>query len=209
MIPIYLTKGDAMNKLIGYARVSTPEQDLQLQIDALIEAGCNPQYIFTDKASGKTMGRKGLTVCLEHVQEGDTLMVWRIDRLGRSTQDLIKIVNDLKKRGVHFKSICESSIDTTSVYGELLFTMIGAFARAESEYCSERTRAGHQVARNRGIHVGRPVMSENNLKFLALKSMHEKGMSLSEITKNLKVSRYTVWRYKKLLEEQKLNGSDN
>lgn len=194
-----------MNKLIGYARVSTADQDLQLQVDALIKAGCNPQYIFTDKASGKTQDRAGLNMCLMHIQEGDTLVVWRIDRLGRSTKDLLNIVNDLKDKGIHFKSICESSIDTTSVYGELLFTIIGAFARAESSYNSERTKAGMQVAQNRGIKMGRPSIAEsNNIKFLALQSMIEKGLSRTEICKHLNVSRYTVWRYSKMYQEQKI-----
>ena len=139
--------------LIGYARVSTQDQTLNLQKDALEKAGC--QKIFTDIASGAKQERKGLEDALSHVREGDTLVVWRLDRLGRSITHLIQTVSGLAERGVGFKSLTEN-IDTTTSGGKLVFHIFGALAEFERDIIRERTTAGLQAARARGRKGGRP-----------------------------------------------------
>ncbi len=125
--------------LVGYARVSTHEQNPSLQTDALKKAGC--QKVFTDKVSGAGNERPGLKAALEYVREGDTLLVWRLDRLGRSLKNLIEIIGGLEKRGIGFKSLQES-IDTTTSGGRLIFHVFGALAEFERNLIRERTRAG-------------------------------------------------------------------
>ena len=110
-------------KLYGYARVSTTEQDLNLQLDALKQAGCDEANIFTDKVSGAKADRPGLDAVLNKLQDGDTLLVWRLDRLGRSMPHLVTLVQELRERGVGFRSICDGVIDTTSASGELIFNI--------------------------------------------------------------------------------------
>src|SRR3954452_4693007 len=139
--------------LIGYARVSTHDQTLNLQKDALEKAGC--QKIFTDIASGAKQERKGLEEALSHAREGDTLVVWRLDRLGRSITHLIQTVSGLAGRGVGFKSLTEN-IDTTTSGGKLVFHIFGALAEFERDLIRERTNAGLQAARARGKSGGRP-----------------------------------------------------
>ncbi|VWB58752.1 recombinase [Burkholderia stagnalis] len=138
---------------IGYARVSTDEQSLGLQIDALTRAGC--EVVFTDQGiSGADFHRPGLDAALERVTKGDTLVVWRLDRLGRSLSKLIDLINFLARRGVDFISLTES-INTTSSGGRLVFHMMGALAEFERSLISERTRAGLAAARARGKQLGR------------------------------------------------------
>jgi len=142
--------------LIGYARVSTHEQNLTLQTDALKKAGC--RKIFDDRVSGAASDRPGLKAALEYVREGDTLLVWRLDRLGRSLKDLIEIIGSLEKRGVGFKSLQES-IDTTTSGGRLIFHVFGALAEFERNLIRERTRAGLEAARAEGLKVkGQPLL---------------------------------------------------
>src|SRR6266508_2032977 len=138
---------------IGYARVSTGEQTLDLQRDALTAAGCD--RICTDTASGARAERPGLTEALDHLRAGDTLVVWRLDRLGRSLRHLIETITALEQRGIGFKSLTES-IDTTSSGGKLIFHIFGALAEFERELIRERTRAGLAAARARGRLGGRP-----------------------------------------------------
>src|ERR671917_1025350 len=138
---------------IGYARVSTEEQTLNLQLDALKAAGC--EQIFTDRVSGARAERPGLTNALGHLRDGDTLVVWRLDRLGRSLPHLIETVTALAARGVGFKSLTES-IDTTSSGGKLIFHIFGALAEFERDLIRERTHAGLTAARARGKVGGRP-----------------------------------------------------
>jgi DNA invertase Pin-like site-specific DNA recombinase len=190
-----------MNKLVGYARVSTLDQDLNLQIDGLIKAGCNPQYIFTDKMTGRHFERPGLNLCLEHLNSGDTLVVWRIDRLGRSTIDLLRLVSELRERQIHFKSIGEGEIDTTTPAGEMLFTTLCACARMESVLISTRTKAGMESARKRGAKFGRPPVSIDSVKMFALKGMIEKGLTRKEISAKLNLSRTTIYNYEKKMKE--------
>lgn len=139
---------------IGYARVSTDVQRMDLQMDALKYAGCD--QIFTDHGiSGAASERPGLQQAMNMLQKGDTLTVWRLDRLGRSLVNLVELVNNLGKQGVEFRSLSES-IDTSSSGGKLLFHMIAALAEFERSLISERTKAGMAAAKLRGKHVGRP-----------------------------------------------------
>jgi DNA invertase Pin-like site-specific DNA recombinase len=139
--------------LIGYARVSTQEQTLNLQQDALHNAGCNK--IFTDTASGAKTERKGLDEALTYVRKGDILVVWRLDRLGRSLPHLITTMTDLENRGIGFKSLTEN-IDTTTSGGKLIFHIFGALAEFERNLIRERTQAGLIAARARGLTGGKP-----------------------------------------------------
>ena len=149
-------------KLVGYARVSTVEQNLDLQITALTTAGCTE--ILTDQGlSGADFQRPGLRKALRHMQCGDMLVVWRLDRLGRSLVDLIQTVNGLSKRGCEFRSLTES-IDTSSSGGRLVFHMMGAMAEFERAIISERTKAGMEAARMRGSRIGRrPSLSPEQI----------------------------------------------
>src|SRR5918912_1558549 len=135
--------------LIGYARVSTDDQNLDLQRDALQNAGC--ELIFDDMVSGTKAKRPGLEQALSHLRAGDTLVVWRLDRLGRSLKHLIDTVTDLQERGIGFKSLTES-IDTTTSGGKLVFHIFGALAELRRGVIRERTQAGLQAARTRGRH---------------------------------------------------------
>ena len=137
---------------VGYARVSTHEQNLDLQEDALKEAGC--ERIYRDRVSGAASDRPGLQNALDYVREGDTLVVWRTDRLGRSLKHLIETVTTLEERGVGFQSVQES-IDTTTSGGRLVFHIFGALAEFERNLIQERTRAGLAAARARGRKGGR------------------------------------------------------
>ena len=132
-----------MSNNIGYARVSTTDQSTDLQVDALTLAGA--ARIFTDHASGATTDRPALISCLEYLNPGDTLLVWRIDRLGRSNTDLIKLVSDLSDRGIQFRSLTEA-IDTATPGGELVFHIFASLAQMERRLLSERTRAGLAAA---------------------------------------------------------------
>jgi len=182
---------------LGYARVSTADQSLDLQTDALEEAGC--VEVFTDVVSGAKSERPGLAAVLGELQAGDTLVVWRLDRLGRSLPHLVVTVNGLNERGVHFHSLGES-IDTSSATGELVFHIFVALAQFERRLLQERTRAGLQAARARGRLGGRPkVTAENNPKVAAAKAMHaQNSMSIDDICSSLNISRATLYRWIKL-----------
>ena len=176
--------------MVGYARVSTLEQDPALQHDALTAAGA--VRVFTDYASGATAARPQLIACLDFLRPGDTLAVWRIDRLGRSIADLTTIVNDLGARGVQFRSLTEA-IDTTTVGGELVFHIFAAVAQMERRLISERTRAGLTAARARGRAGGRPtVMTPERLT--AAHAMRAQGMTLVQIAATLGVGRSSLVR---------------
>src|SRR5688572_29979249 len=149
--------------LIGYARVSTNDQNLDLQRSALQNAGC--EQIFTDRVSGTKAERKGLTEALSHLRAGDTLVVWRLDRLGRSLRHLIDTVAALSARGVGFRSLQEQ-IDTTTSGGKLVFHVFGALAEFERDLIRERTEAGLTAARARGRHGGRPGLTPQRVQQL-------------------------------------------
>lgn len=148
-----------MSRIIGYARVSTQEQDVQLQVDALEKAGCLKSDIFIDRISGAKTQRPGLEKCLEQLQSGDILLVWRLDRLGRSMVHLVKLVEDLGKKGIGFRSLCDGVIDTTTASGELIFNIFSSLAQFERRLIQERTRAGLDAARSRGRKGGRKNMA--------------------------------------------------
>lgn len=176
--------------IVGYARVSTLEQNPDLQTDALTAAGA--VRIFTDYSSGATQARPQLRACLDSVRAGDVLAVWRIDRLGRSVPDLVEIVNSLAVRGVQFRSLTEA-IDTTTAGGELVFTVFAAVAQMERRLISERTRAGLAAARARGRAGGRPtVMTPARLELA--RQMRADKATLDDIAATLGVGRTTVAR---------------
>lgn len=178
--------------LIGYARVSTEDQHLYLQIDALKKAGC--EKIFTDEMSGAKSERPGLGEALTFVRTGDTLVVWRLDRLGRSLKDLIARVEELKQQQVEFRSLTEN-IDTASSGGKFMFHVFSALAEFERDLIRERTMAGLSAARARGRFGGRPkIMPAEKIK-MAASLMQTSHISIKDICKNLGISRTTLYRY--------------
>lgn len=185
---------------IGYARVSTVEQTLDLQQDALLAAGA--VTIYADKASGKSADRPELMHCLKALRDGDTLVVWRLDRLGRNLQDLIRIVNELETRGVKFKSLKES-VDTGGPAGKLVFHMFAALAEFERELLRERTLAGLEAARARGRKGGRPSVMDVKQRKAALAMMRDREMSVSEIAGHFGVSRSTLYSLQAASKRQK------
>jgi len=183
-------------RLIGYARVSTNGQELQLQLDALKKAGVAKADVFTDKASGSKAARPGLDKCLAQLKTGDTLLVWRLDRLGRSIRHLIDLVEELRQRGVGFKSICDGAIDTTTASGELIFNVFASLAQFERRLIAERTKAGLTAARARGRLGGRPPMSLDDPRIQTAKKLHaDKSMAVSAICTTLQISRPTLYRW--------------
>ena len=150
--------------LIGYARVSTIEQNLDLQIDALENAGC--EKLYEDKISSSKQNRAGLTDALRDLRPGDTLVVWKLDRLGRSLRDLIELTNDLQSKKIMFRSI-QDGIDTSSSIGQFFFHITGAFAELERNLIKERTKAGLDSARARGRTGGRkPLLSKKQINMM-------------------------------------------
>ena len=191
-----------MNNFIGYARVSTEEQNLNLQIDALLSAGCYKKNIYTDKSSGSKTLRPGLNTCMDALTTGDTLVVWRLDRLGRSMSHLIKFIEDLRDNNIAFKSICDGVIDTTSASGELVFNIFSALAQFEKRLIQERTYAGLNAARARGKKGGRKPIFAGDPKVITAKKMHkDQSLSIDNICKTLKISRATFYRYITLLDK--------
>lgn len=178
--------------LVGYARVSTDDQNLDLQTDALTQAGC--ERLFSDEMSGAKSQRPGLNEALDFVRSGDTLVVWRLDRLGRSLKDLVQRVEQLRERGVGFRSLHEN-IDTTSSVGKFQFHVFSALAEFERELIRERTLAGLQAARARGRMGGRKrSMTPEKVK-MAARLMKDPAISVEEICRTLGVSRTTLYRY--------------
>jgi len=178
--------------LIGYARVSTDDQELALQRDALTTAGC--ERLFEDTISGATAERPQLSDALDFVRPGDTLVVWKLDRLGRSLSNLIELLSGLSERGVGFKSLTEQ-IDTTTSGGKLIFHIFGALAEFERELIRERTRAGLSAARARGRVGGRPRKLDTVGKLAMARSLYAEGThSIEDICKTLGISRTTLYR---------------
>src|SRR5918992_176500 len=183
--------------LIGYARVSTHEQTLNLQKDALENAGCTK--IFIDTASGAKTERKGLEEALTYVRKGDTLVVWRLDRLGRSLPHLIATMTDLEVQGIGFKSVTEN-IDTTTSGGKLIFHIFGALAEFERNLIRERTAAGLIAARARGRKGGRPKALTPKQCSIA-QELYEKHHPIAEICRALNISRATLYRLSRLRKD--------
>ena len=183
--------------VIGYARVSTTDQNPQLQIDALQEAGAT--RIFTDHGvSGSRVSRPQLDACLDHLRKGDVLAVWKLDRLGRNTQHVLEVVDELTSRGIGFRSLTEG-LHTEGAMGKAMLTIMAAFAQLERDTMIERTRAGLAAAAGHGRMGGRPrkVADTDTAKALQLR---DKGIAATDIAKMLGVSRATVYRY--LAEEE-------
>lgn len=181
-----------MGDLLGYARVSTVDQTMALQLDALADAGCH--RVFQEKASGANDRRVELANLFDHVRPGDTVVVWRLDRLGRSLRHLIDTVNALADRQVGFRSLVEN-IDTTTSGGKLVFHIFGALAEFERELISERTHAGLTAARARGRVGGRPS-AMTPAKTIEARRMYESGeYTWEQIGEMFGVSRMTVYRH--------------
>jgi len=177
---------------IGYARVSTGAQNLDLQTDALKDEGC--EKIYTDTLSGATADRPGLQKAMDYAREGDVLVVWRLDRFGRSLKDLIAKVETLKEKGVQFKSLKEH-LDTTSSAGRLQFHIFGALAEFERDLNRERTMAGLRAARARGRTGGRPrALSEEDLPELQA-LMRDPDVPVRRICERFDISKATLYRY--------------
>jgi DNA invertase Pin-like site-specific DNA recombinase len=178
--------------LVGYARVSTYDQNLDLQKDALSQAGC--EKIFVDHMSGAASERPGLEEAVAYVREGDTLVVWRLDRLGRSLRHLIDLVGQLEEKSIGFKSLQES-IDTTSSGGKLIFHIFGALAEFERNLIRERTSAGLTAARARGRKGGRPKALDPQKRKVALKLYKAREHTVQEICKIMGISKPTLYGY--------------
>jgi DNA invertase Pin-like site-specific DNA recombinase len=180
-----------MNQRIGYARVSTDDQNLDLQRDALARVGC--LTVYEETASGKTAGRPELEQCRKALRAGDTLVVWRLDRLGRSLPDLVQIVADLEKAGIGFESMTEK-IETGSAAGKLVFHVFAALAEFERNLIRERTHAGLVAARARGRAGGRkPKLDEKQVREINT-LMRDPAIAVSTIADRYKVSRTTIYK---------------
>jgi DNA invertase Pin-like site-specific DNA recombinase len=178
--------------LIGYARISTDDQNLALQHDALTAAGC--EKIYEDKISGAKAERPGLALALEVARAGDTLVVWRLDRLGRSLKDLIALAERLAERQVGLRSLKEA-LDTTSSGGRLIFHMFASLAEFERDLIRERTRAGLSAARARGRLGGRPKLLTPEKRKLAVQLYRAKEHSIAEICRLMGISKPTLYSY--------------
>lgn len=175
--------------IVGYARVSTQDQNLELQLDALEKAGC--EQTFQEKITGKNKERPELETCMKMLREGDVLVVWKLDRLARSLKDLIEIVSELESRGVGFKSLTES-IDTTSPGGKLIFHIFGALSEFEHSLIRERTLEGLKAARARGRKGGRkPAMNRSDVQKAAA-MLKDPLITKTEVAKHFGVSRLTL-----------------
>lgn len=177
--------------LVGYARVSTHDQDPALQVDALREAGA--ERVFEEHASGTKADRPVLATCLDYLREGDTLTVWRLDRLGRSLPHLLEVVEGLRERGVHFRSLTEG-FDTSTAGGRMIFSVLGALAEMERALIQERTQAGLAAARARGRKGGRPsVMTPTKAR--SARALIKAKTPLAEVAQSLGVGRATLYRW--------------
>ena len=178
--------------LIGYMRVSSTDdrQSVDLQRDALIAAGVDSRHLYSDKASGARDDRPGLKACLEFLKAGDTLVVWKLDRLGRSLTNLLAIITDLKNRGVAFRSLTEQ-MDTSTPHGELLFSLFGALAQYERALTRERVMAGLVAARRRGRRGGRPPSIDAET-IEQITAALDAGASKASVCRSFKVPRSTL-----------------
>lgn len=180
-------------RLIGYARVSTADQRLDLQLDALTRAGVHLDNVHKDFAvSGARVTRKGLSNALRDVRDGDTLVVWKLDRLGRSLPDLIQKIQRLKDQGAGFRSLTEG-IDTTTAMGTLLLHVLGAIAQFERDLTRERTAAGMRMARERGVRMGAKPKIAPERRAEVEKLLRTSDLSVKDIAKKLKVSTGTIY----------------
>ena len=185
-----------MGRMIGYARVSTSDQDVRLQWEALQRAGCQEPLIFCDTASGAHAARPGLEACLQALAPGDMLVVWRLDRLGRSMAHLVTLIEGLLQRQVGFRSLGDGAIDTTTASGELMFHIFSALAQFERRLIQERTRAGLAAARARGRRGGRRALQPGDPKVQLAYTMYvDHRWTIEELCATLGISRATCYRY--------------
>jgi len=174
----------------GYARVSTDDQDLRMQIEALARAGVDPDRIYQDKASGKNTKRTGLQDMLAHVRSGEGIMVWRFDRLSRSIRDLIMLFDDLEHRGIQLRSIHEQ-LDTTTPMGRLMFQLAGILAEFERNLIAERTKLGMETARRHGVRFGpKPRLTEAKLQRAIV--MLRSGQPVGVVARRMGVANVTL-----------------
>lgn len=181
-----------LGRKIGYVRVSDKDQTENLQIDALKAAGCNAIY-GDHGVSGIKTKRKGLGEMLTSLNEGDTLVVWKLDRLGRSTIHLLQLLDDLRKRNIDFQAITQG-IDTTTAVGRMLYGQLSVFAEFEREQISERTRAGMAAAKARGVHIGRPRKLNKAQIECARRNLHTKSVTVTHMAQQYHVAPITLSR---------------
>lgn len=183
-----------MGRFIGYARVSKDE-NLQLQIDALIKVGCKENCIFTDKTFEVKDPRPGLDSCLKYLIKGDALIIWRLDRLGSSMSHLVNLIETLHQQNIAFISICDD-INTTTAQGKVIFNVFSTLSQFEQYLRQEKTKIGLSTARARGCMGGRKPLHPNDSKVITAKKMHgDKSIKIADICKTLKISRATLYRY--------------
>jgi DNA invertase Pin-like site-specific DNA recombinase len=196
MIPSLITTQMEVSfeMLFGYARVSTDDQKLDLQHDALVHAGVERDRIYEDKFSGMRADRPGLASVMKAMREGDVLVIWRLDRLGRSLRELITLSEELKRRGVQLRSVTEG-IDTTTIGGELLFHLFGAIAQFERNLIRERTRAGLASARAKGKLGGRPAAMKAKDIAMAKALLSDPDITVKEVAVRLGVPVGTLYRH--------------
>jgi DNA invertase Pin-like site-specific DNA recombinase len=175
---------------VGYARVSTDDQTTRLQLDALKVAGCDP--VFEESESGARRSRPQLDRALAELRPGDTLVVWKLDRLGRSLRDLLDVAEALRERDVALRSLTEH-IDTSTAAGKMLYAVLGAVAQFERDVLRERTVAGMRAAKSRGEHIGRPP-ALSPLQIREAKKMLDRGESPNHVARVLRVGRSTLYR---------------
>lgn len=179
--------------LIGYARVSTQEQNLDLQVEALKRAGVSPTVIYTEKVSGVSAKRPVRDLAVRQCREGDTFVVWRLDRVGRSAVDLLQFVQMLDDEGIKFKSLQDSAIDTTTPMGKLVLSVMAAVAQLERDIIQERTKAGVAAAKARGVKFGQPpiITAKHEVE---IERMLGEGMSVKDIAEHYDVVQQTIRR---------------
>lgn len=176
---------------IGYARVSTDDQDLTFQLQVLKEAGC--KKIYQEKISSAQAKKPELEKMLEHLREDDTIIVWRLDRLARSTRNLLEITDKLSQVGAHFRSLCEPWADTTSPAGRMVMTVFTGIAEFERELIKDRTSTGRHLAKKRGVKFGRPSKLNNEQRNL-IKRLLSEGESIKNIAKTINTHPSTIYR---------------
>ncbi|RDC63297.1 recombinase family protein [Adhaeribacter pallidiroseus] len=189
-----------MSLIFGYARVSSIDQNLDTQIEALEKAGC--QEIFTDKVSGVATSRPALDKMLDLLRPGDTIIVARLTRLGRSRDHLIKLVTEFGEKGIHFKAL-DLNIDTTTPMGMLVFTIFAALAEYDRQTIKERTKAGIELAKAKGKHLGRRK-GVDIVSYVKVKTAYEKGMSIADTARMTGVSLASVKRYRNMIKKSNL-----
>jgi DNA invertase Pin-like site-specific DNA recombinase len=187
-----------MTTYCGYARVSSEQQNLSSQLDALIASGVSPEHIFAEKVSGTLKNRPAWDECLKFLRKGDVLVVWKLDRLGRSLRNLMDIIDELNSRGIGFKCLT-APIDTTTPEGTMLYQLLSVFAQYEKSIAAQRCAAGRQAARERGQIGGRPTKANDEVLARIMELRDAGTLTVAEIGDAVGISRASVYRYLKAL----------